>query len=266
MRRVVPAREAASRLVTEPVYQQLTRICRERLGVAARAGDRFPSERALAREFGISRATANKVLSSLAAEGALLHRRGRGMFVSGAKNLHASLREMESFTAVAEASGFQPGTSVTVFRRLTAGLAPASVRAGMGLGGDEPLVYVERRRLADGEPVILEYRWIRAALVPGLRKADLGGSFYALLEHRFRVPLAGERHAVYARALPAPEARKLNLAPGAAALVVEGPGFTAREVAVWYQVLHYRGDRYHLENVVRLHHRETSTEMKFRSE
>jgi GntR family transcriptional regulator len=112
-------------VVSEPVYQQLARVCRERLTSGdAKPGTRFPSERELARDFNISRATASKVLSNLVAEGLLERRRGIGMFVSGTKTLHASLREMESFTKHALDLGLEPETQVLDFRTLAPGEIP----------------------------------------------------------------------------------------------------------------------------------------------
>ena len=74
--------------------------------------------------------------------------------------------------------------------------------------------------------------------------------------------LVGERQKIGARPLEANEAKKLGVGPGAATLVVEGPGLAEDDRAVWYQVLLYRGDRYHLENSVRLNRRQNSTEIK----
>lgn len=250
-------------VVSEPVYMQLARVCRDRLvGGGAKPGDRFPSERDLARDFGVSRATANKVMSNLVAEGLLEHRPGIGMFVAENRTLHASLREMESFTGQARTLGLDPETRVLGFKRLGRDDVPNEVAAGMGLAAGEEVVFTERLRLADGVPVILEFRWIRASLVPGLRRQDLEGSCYGLLERRYGVRLAGERQKIGARNLVAGEARKLEVRPGAAALIVEGPGISEDETVVWYQVLLYRGDRYHLENSVRLNRRQNSTEIK----
>lgn len=250
-------------IVSEPVYRQLARLCRDRLaGDGIRRGDRFPSERDLARDFGVSRATANKVLSNLVAEGLLEHRPGVGMFVAGNRTLHASLREMESFTGQARALGLEPKTRVLAFKRLGSGDVPGDVAAGMGLAPGEDVIFTERLRLADGVPVILEFRWIRSSVVPGLRRNDMAGSCYALLEGRYGVKLVGERQKIGARNLDSIEARKLGAVAGAAALVVEGPGFSEDDVAIWYQILLYRGDRYHLENAVRLNRRQHSTEIK----
>lgn len=46
------------------------------------AGDRFPSEKALCEEFGVSRVTVNRALNILRDNGTLVRERGRGSFVS----------------------------------------------------------------------------------------------------------------------------------------------------------------------------------------
>ena len=243
-------------IVTEPVYLQMTRVCRERAAAAA-AGDRFPSERELADTYRVSRATANKVISNLVAEGLLAFRPGIGTFVqASAKTLNSSLREMESFTGHARALGLRPETRVLAFERTLARSVPAEVRHSLALGtnaaGAEPILYFERLRLADGEPVILERRWCLASVVPGLTRHDLSGSFYALLEDRYRFQLAGERHRIRAANATASEAATLGCRRGAALLAVEGPGFDAAGRVLWHQILLYRGDKYELQNAVQV--------------
>ena len=251
------------KVVTVPVYQQLATICRELLsGNSVKPGDRFPSERELARAYRVSRVTANKVLSNLVAEGLLERRAGIGMFVTDNRSLHTSLREMESFTEHARALGMVPKTQVLDFRSLDQLEVPEAVRVGMQLASGEQVTYTERLRLADGEPVILEFRWLRAALVPGLQPSDLEGSCYALLEEKFDLALTGERYSIQARNLTEEQARKLGVQPRAAALMVEGPGYADHNRVVWYEDLLYRGDKYHLENVVRQHRRHQSTELR----
>ena len=249
-------------LFKDPVYRQLARHLRAEIERGSFGpGDRFPSERELAERQGISRATANKVISTLIAERLIELRPGVGTFVVATRSLHTSLREMESFTEHARSEGFTPQTRVLEFRRRPARALPDHVRGGLGLETqpEEPVLYVERLRLADAEPVILEHRWVLEAAVPGLTRPDLEGSFYRLLESRGLRP-SGERHAIRAQNLAAEHASALRVPPGSAALVVEGPGLDERERPVWYQVLHYRGDRYELKNEVhpsRQHHETT---------
>ena len=98
--------------------------------------------------------------------------------------------------------------------------------------------------------MILEHRWVRSDLVPGLSANKLTGSFYHYLEEMHGIYMTGERHKIRAQNLSVREAKKFALNEGAAVLVVEGTGFSEEEVPAWYQILYYRGDRYELENEV----------------
>ena len=60
-----------------------------------------------------------------------------------------NLRSLTSFTALVESHGRVAETQVLAFERHQHGVPE--------LGG-EPIIYVERLRLADGQPVILERR------------------------------------------------------------------------------------------------------------
>lgn len=251
-------------IVTEPIYRQVLRRCQEQIASGEFPSDsKFPSERELAQHYGISRATANKVISSLVAEKLVCQKRGIGTFVTPHRGLQASLLEMESFTGHALAHGFKPSTEVLSLERHQPADLPPVVAAALAPAEGETVLYTERLRRADGEPVILEYRWIRASLVPGLKRRDLEGSFYALLGDRYRLPLLGERHSIGARAATPEIARLLAVRQGEPLLVVEGPGFTANRTPLWYQVLHYRADRYRLENEVGSRTEPSDTRFRF---
>lgn len=247
-------------IVTEPVHLQLARVCREKITRGDfKTEQRFSSERELALEYGVSRATANKVLSQMVAENLLIHKPGIGMFVAPPRSLHASLRQMDSFTDYVRDLGMQPETKVLTFEKVTAAQLPEPVRSGLQMEPSERAYFIERLRLADGEPVILEFRWARATPLPKLEHQDLSGSFYHLLSRKFDVHLSGEEHTIQARTLDAEQATKLQVEVGAPALVVEGPGFGTDDTPLWYQLLIYRGDRYQLENSVRVAPRRSSS-------
>ena len=241
-------------IVTAPVHLQLANACREEIARGRyRPAERFPSERELSQRYGVSRATANKVISNLIAEDVLVLEPGIGTRVAPSRGLHASLRAMESFTDHARAEGFAPETRVLRFERHGSAAVPETVREALGLKQKAKVFYFERLRIASGEPVILEHRWVRADLAPKLNRKDLAGSLYHYLETRCGIYHSGERHTIYAKNLSAGDAAKFELSPGVATLVVEGPGFIRETEPVWYQVLFYRADRYQFTNEVHVH-------------
>jgi len=262
----MPRRSIKKLEPTIPLYQQLTEKCRKELRDGTyRADERFPSERELVSRYGISRVTANKVISNLVAEGLLAFRPGIGTFVVPAMSLSSSLREMESFTETAKSIGLRPETRVLGFKLVGRAELPAGIADLLFLGPRDRVYQVERLRIADGEPVILEYRWIHAGLVPGLKKQDMQSSFYGLLASRYKLPIEGEDHQIHARNLTKAEGQQLKAPAGAAALVVDGCGYTQNHKPVWYQVLVYRGDRYVLENSVRVGERTSDSLLRLKA-
>ena len=67
---------------TKPPYRLVADSIREKVLAGEYALGKLPSERALIRQYGISRATAAKVLATLEREGLVVRRRGAGAFVN----------------------------------------------------------------------------------------------------------------------------------------------------------------------------------------
>ena len=234
--------------VRDPVYRQLNRALRRLAGGRRfRAGDRFLTERGVCREFSVSRPTANKALSTLVAEGVLEFRRGIGTFVRGGA-LEADLRSLVSFTERAKACGKVPSTRVMSREKLPAGRIPGEAARALRLEGNAPACFMERLRLADGVPVILERRWVVASLCPGLERANLAGSLYALWTDRYRLRVEGADQTIRAVRIDARDARALGTARGAAGLLAVSTGFLEGGAPLWFERTLYRGDACEFQN------------------
>jgi len=218
--------------------QLLTRFQRELAEGVWPPGGRFAAERELAEQYGISRATANKVLAKLVSEGWLEIRRGQGTYVNEVASLFAVLRQLESFTAFAEKLGFQPGTEVLECVREEAG----DQAELFGIQPRDKLWRVVRRRLLEGEPVIFEERWLPETLYPQIEKRELEGSFYRLSRERFGLEVATESATVEAVLAPA----AAGFGDEKATLRLNGKGRDSEGRVLWLQRLYYRGDAFEL--------------------
>ncbi|MEM1295998.1 MAG: GntR family transcriptional regulator [Verrucomicrobiota bacterium] len=234
----------------EPIHLQLAGLCREAINSGSYApGDRFPSEREIADRFEVSRATANKVISTLVAEGHLELLKGVGAKVRKGKALFASLSGMESFTAHAKAQGCSPSTSVLEFQYLSSANVPNVVKAALCFQAEEEkVIYLKRLRMADDIPMILEHRWLPQSMAPGLKRKDVSDSFYLALEKRFGLQMTGEQHSISAVILDPEQCETFQAQIPTPALLVEGVGFVKERKPIWYQRLFYRGDYYQLHN------------------
>ncbi len=235
-------------LVRMPVYQQLNQLLRglvsNRTYVPAQ---QFLTEREVATRFGVSRATANKAISNLIAEGVLEYKKGLGTFVRG-DQLNIDLRGLVSFTAKAQSAGKVPETQVLQFDTVTALEAGEDVVQALRLEPQAPVVRMQRRRCADGQPLILEWRWIPADLVPGLTREEVAGSIYQLWTDRYHLAIAGCEQWISAVNLEREDARQLETALGAAGLQVRSVGYLSDGRPLWQERTLYRGDGYSFVN------------------
>ncbi len=228
---------------TRAVYEQLIQRCQRDLARGRwAAGERFPSERELCSEYGLSRATANKVLAKLVSEGWLEMRRGIGCFVTERPTLFASLRRIESFTEFTRNQGYEPRTKVLDFQ--TSAKVSGHVRQRLALSKDDDVIFISRLRWMSNIPVIHEERWLPARLYPRLQARHLEGSFYQLCQERYGLSVEKEEaeiRAVLAKGHP-------QIPWKCPSLRLDGTGYDASGRALWHQVLHYHGEHFALQN------------------
>lgn len=148
-----------------PLWKQVLADLRRRLA-AGEFTQRFPGDAELVQRYGVSRHTAREAVRPLQAEGLLERRRGRGSFVTGPRieqpvgTLYSLYRSIEEHGMVQE----------SVVRYLGE-RHDDKAEAMLGCPG-RPLVYLERLRLADGEPIALDCSWLPADLARPLLGVD----------------------------------------------------------------------------------------------
>ena len=175
--------------------------------------DQFLTERQVGDQFNVSRATANKALSNLVSEGVLEFRKGVGTFLRGGI-LDYDLRSLVSFTEKARAAGMVPATRVLCLEVLLAKEAEFEITDKLRVNPDEVVYYIERLRLADGQPVILENRYVVRRFCPDLSEQELAGSLYALWTDKYKLDIVGADQTIRALSIDAPDAELLDHVPG----------------------------------------------------
>ena len=107
--------------------------------------------------------------------------------------------------------GLDPETRLIGARPESAGEV---VAAALGIEPGSPTLYVERLRVAGGEPLLLEQVHLPAERFPGLLASDLEhGSLYDLLTVRYGTRIVRAREALEPVLLRAREARLLGQRP-----------------------------------------------------
>lgn len=210
-------------------------------------GGKFLSERQIGDRFGVSRVTANKVVSNLVAEGVLEFKKGVGTFVRGGA-LDYDLAALVSFTDKANAAGKTPSTRVLKFETMRAAQAGADLLGALRVQPHDQLYYIERLRLADGVPVILERRHIVARFCAGLNERHVKGSLYEVLTERLKLEIAGADEVIRAVSIGEADARLLRVSGGGAGLLVTAIGYLSGGIPLWREQTLYRGDAYEFHN------------------
>ncbi|MGA9595421.1 MAG: GntR family transcriptional regulator [Acidimicrobiia bacterium] len=220
------------RLSATPLYDQVEEILRRAIRTGDLApGQVFPSEPELAALFGVSRLTVRRSLGNLQRTGLIVRRHGVGTFVArvgAAQIIPSSL----SFTKNMQMVGLEPTSRVI---SLTQSPCPASVAPSLGISEGDPVLVLERLRLADSEPVAFEKAWLNGFAVPELdTHAVEGGSLYDYLSVRHGIDVVAIDQTMEPVLLSAAEADLLRSKAGAPAILSEVVGYSQEGTPVEY--------------------------------
>jgi len=234
----VPVLDRASPM---PLWAQLRDGLARRLDADEFAAA-FPSEAELARVYGVSRQTVRQALQDLRARGRVVAERGRGSRVVGGGQIDQPLGALYSLFRAVETAGHRSRSLVRVLEERRDPVAAAH----LGVGKASPLVFLERLRLADGEPLAFDRLWMPAQLAAPLLEADFThAAFYDELASHcgLRVQQGGER--IYAEVPTVAQRRLLSIGPRIAVFRIERLATWRSQPAEW-RITHVRGDRFSL--------------------
>jgi DNA-binding GntR family transcriptional regulator len=141
------------------------------------AGDRLPSEPALAKDLGVSRVSIRAALAHLEGEGLVNRRHGAGTYVNSVRPLVRSLHLNVGSDELIRSGGRVPGLSEMAWQQEGADEEVAD-RLAVKVGA--PIVHLYRVRTSDGAPVTISHDYFAASLLPE-QPFTLGPSLYEFL-------------------------------------------------------------------------------------
>ena len=208
--------------------------------------EQIPSESQLTDRFDVSRITVRRALQTLENEGLIYRRQGLGSFVRD-NRVRQGLVRLTDFVEDMAQAGLAAHSKV-----LHLGAEPArpDIAQSLDLPVEQPVIRLDRLRLADDEPIAFDRTWMSVYYAGLLDGHDLETqTIYHILENHYGITVERGRYRIEAVGAPADVARLLHVARGRALLLIERISFTHGEKRIYYQRRYYRSDRvaYELE-------------------
>ena len=231
-----------------PLYYQLAQHLERAIesGELAR-GTQLGNEIMLADQLGLSRPTVRRAIGYLVDRGLLVRKRGVGTQV-----VQPRVRRPLELTSLYDdlaGGGQEPSTQVLSLDKLPASDAVAHA---LGLADGEPVLSVERLRLAHGEPLAVLRNYLPIDLVALTTEALERTGLYPLMRAAgVRLHLATQT--VGARSATAAEARLLGDQRGAPLLTMRRTAYDDSGRAVEFADHYYRASLYSFEFVLSNH-------------
>ena len=225
----------------EPLYSLIASQAEELITSGQwQEGDRLPPERELCKDFGVSRATLRQALGELEERGLITRHQGRGTFVSRPR-VQLPIEGVFSIRDAMEARGLRMTTKVLRVATIEASRQLAADLAC--LPGDE-VIFIERLRIGDGEPMVLDTAHLRSELFPGLAEVDLERrSLYDVLESDYGRTVAEAQETLEPVILTPRECELLKVPQHTTALLTRRITTDSNGVVVALGHVLLRGDR-----------------------
>lgn len=204
------------------------------------AGDRLPTEEALAERHGINRHTAGQALNLLQDKGLVYRVRGQGSFVRPDRIYYRVAPRMSFSDSVARA-GLEPSNKILSVRKVAAYGRTASE---MSVPPREPLVALEQLSYAGEIPLSYAIKHYRETLFPGIGDLFRGGvsSVRKLIKAHYGLDVYRARSDFEIEPADAETRRHLGVPPGAALLKIESLDTLEDGTPAEWGFTYFRGD------------------------
>ncbi|MBB3140711.1 histidine utilization repressor [Halomonas sp. THAF12] len=202
----------------------------------------IPPEEQLAKDFGVSRMTANKAIRDLVQQGYLTRQPGVGTFVTDHK-AESSLVEVHNIATEVASRGHDYSSQVLTAEALDAG-DEVSMRLGVRLGTRVFHTLIIHRE--NGVPIQLEDRYVNPRRVPHYLDTDFARHTpNEVLEAA--CPISDVEHVVEAVLVDTDTAERLEIAPDQPCLRMIRRTWSGDHLVSYARLLH-PGDRYKLRS------------------
>lgn len=226
-----------------PRYQQIKdAICEAIRDRTYEAGGQIPPENELARQFGVSRMTANRAIRELVAAGVLVRHQGMGTFVASVRAESPLLEIRNIADEVRERRHVYSNELV----RLEEVRADAALAVRLGIAQNERAFHSLIVHRENGRPIQLEDRYVNAAIAPDY----LAQNFSVRTPNQYLsalFPLSEIEHVIEAVLPNEREQQLLQVAASAPCLLVNRRTWSDGQLVSYARLIH-PGELYRLSS------------------
>lgn len=224
-----------------PIYVQLEDYIKKKITERVYLpGESIPTERELTELFGVSRMTIRQAITNLVHQGVLYKTHGKGAFVS--KEVIEKKLEIESFSQDMEKRGLIPSSRILYFEKIT---PDSQIREKLQLSENEQVYFLNRLRLANDEPMAIEYSYLPERYFPDLMKYNLMKcSLYTLMKQEYHSDFSYMKQDIKAVTISKKEAELLLDKTKGFGLLSLRTVFNGDDMPIEYARTIYNPDRY----------------------
>lgn len=232
--------------MNKPRYLQIADLLIDRITSGELpAGSMLPTEGELQSEFDVSRVTIRKAMQLLVDKDLLFRQRGSGTYVKAPKAKHNAL-QLTGFVEEVSAQGKTPSSKIITFELMECNEMVAEKLSL--LPGDE--VYsIQRLRMIDDEPEVLEHTFLPVSLFPDLSIKAMRCSKYDYIEKTKGLKIKLSRQSVKPEILTKAIADELNIDVSQPVIRVDSVGELESGQVFEYTIHYFRVNQYSFDYV-----------------
>lgn len=232
-----------------PLYFQLKNlILSEIKNGNYKNGALIPTEKEISDAFQISRTTVRQAITELVQEGWLYRVKSKGTFVTQPKISQDFIKKLESFNDQIVRSGMTPSTEVLELKTIK---ATDVIAKSLDIAEHDSVVYLHRKRLADGEPIVTIKTYLPSSSCTFVLDHDLEEErLYSILNLTEETTIFRVQRLVEAVEAKKDDVELLNIKRGKPIQHFISVGYNSLGKPVEYSLARYRGDRNSFEITV----------------
>jgi len=228
-----------------PLYHQIKEIIRAEIERGnLKPNEQIPTEQELVEKYKASRITIRRAINDLVEEGLLIKKQGKGTFVAMPK-IQRELISVNSFSHRMIEAGLIPGSRVLSMKLTN---PTPTIQKYLELNPTDQVIEIERLRLADSEPLMIEKTYLPYKDFSLVMEADIGiGSLYKFLEEKYGVIPAKSKRSLEIVLSNKYEADLLNIRVGQPLFLLCAIVTSHDDKPIEYVKTLIRGDRFKFE-------------------